>query len=230
MINKKRKLWGATGIAISALAASQAYAQSSAAPAAANSNDTAYQDIIVTAERRETRLQETPVAITVVSGEQLANKQINSVMDIGAALPSVQIGAAVGQVRIAIRGVSFTDLRAGAEGRIAFYTDGVYNGQPSAQFGSFFDIERVEVLRGPQGTLFGRNATGGAFVVTSRKPTDTLSGYLNATIGNFETRNFDGALSGPLTDTLSARLAFKTVDHGGYGRNRLLDEPIPAYS
>jgi iron complex outermembrane receptor protein len=226
MINKKRKLWGATGIAISALAASQAYAQSSAAPAAANSNDTAYQDIIVTAERRETRLQETPVAITVVSGEQLANKQINSVMDIGAALPSVQIGAAVGQVRIAIRGVSFTDLRAGAEGRIAFYTDGVYNGQPSAQFGSFFDIERVEVLRGPQGTLFGRNATGGAFVVTSRKPTDTLSGYLNATIGNFETRNFDGALSGPLTDTLSARLAFKTVDHGGYGRNRLLDEPI----
>lgn len=220
----KAALAFATGVAWSALPGGQVHAQ--APVPAIEADQGAFQDIIVTAERRETKLQETPVAVTVVSGEQLASKQINSVMDIGAALPGVQIGAAVGQVRIAIRGVSFTDLRAGAEGRIAFYTDGVYNGQPSAQFGSFFDVDRVEVLRGPQGTLFGRNATGGAFVVTSRRPTDTLSGYLNATVGNYETRNFDGALSGPITDTLSARLAFKTVDHGGYGRNRLLDEPI----
>ncbi|WP_420144140.1 TonB-dependent receptor [Sphingobium sp.] len=176
-------------------------------------------DIVVTAERRETRLQETPVAVSVIGGEALQGKQINSALDIGAALPAVQIGEGLGQLRISVRGVSFTDLRAGAEGRIAFYVNGVYNGQPSAQTGSFFDVERVELLRGPQGTLFGRNATGGAFNITTRMPTRDVSGYVNMTAGNYKTMNVEAALSGPLTDTLTARIAAKTVNHGGYGRN-----------
>ena len=177
-------------------------------------------DIIVTAERRESRLQETPVAVSVIGGDALQTKQINSALDIGAALPSVQIGEGLGQLRISVRGIGFTDLRAGAEGRIAFYVNGVYNGQPSAQTGSFFDVERVELLRGPQGTLFGRNATGGAFNVTTRMPTTETSGYLNLTAGNYDTLNAEGALSGAISDTLSARVAVKLVNHSGYGRNR----------
>lgn len=206
--------------------ATAAYGQAPAGAASAPAVEDPAQDIIVTAERRASRLQETPIAVSVVTGEALQTKQINSAIDIGASLPAVQIGEGLGQLRISVRGISFTDLRAGAEGRVAFYVNGVYNGQPSAQTGSFFDIERVELLRGPQGTLFGRNATGGAFNVTTRMPTKELSGYVNLTAGNYKTMNVEAALSGPLTDTLSARIAVKAVNHGGYGRNRYLDTSI----
>jgi iron complex outermembrane recepter protein len=138
----------------------------------------------------------------------------------------VSVGYSTGQAQIAIRGIGFATLNPGDEGRVAYYIDGVYIARPSAQLGSFFDVDRVEVLRGPQGTLYGRNATGGAFNVFARKPTTELSGYLNVTAGNYGLISTNGAISGPLSDTLSARLAFQTTNRGGYGKNLFLDKSI----
>ena len=207
-----------------ALAYHDAALAQTAAPAKEQSGDTSIvnnnpQEIIVTAERRETRVQETPLAISVVSGDTLANKQIISALDIANQAPSLQIGIANGQARIAIRGIGYGGIRPGDEGRVAFYSDGVYISRPSAQLGTFFDVDRVEILRGPQGTLYGRNATGGAISVLSRRPTSDASGYVNFTAGNYGLLQVEAALSGPISNTLSARVAVKTINRDGYGEN-----------
>jgi iron complex outermembrane recepter protein len=183
-------------------------------------------EIIVTAEKRQTDLQKTAAAISVVSGDTLANEQIHSILDVTGSLPNVNIGTVTGQADIAIRGIGFGTLNPGDEGRIAFYTDGIYVARPSNQLGSFFDIDHVEVLRGPQGTLYGRNATGGAFQLLTRNPTRDLSGYFNVTAGNYGLIQTEGAISGPLSATLSGRISFQTVNRGGYGHNLFDGTPI----
>lgn len=177
-------------------------------------------DIVVTATRRSTLLNKTPLSISVVSGESLERDNIETITDLNGRLPSLVIGQSFGGSRIAIRGVGFNPIRPGDEGRVAYYTDGVYVARPSAQIGTLFDIERMEVLRGPQGTLYGRNATGGALLITTRDPTKELSGYLNGTVGNYDLFRLEGAVSGPLvSDKLSARVAFQKVDRDGYWDN-----------
>ncbi len=175
--------------------------------------------IVVSAEKRATDLQTTPAALSVVSGQALADEQIHSILDIAGSLPNVQVGTVTGQADIAIRGIGFSTLNPGDEGRVAFYVDGIYIARPSNQLGAFFDIDRVEVLRGPQGTLYGRNATGGAFQLLTRNPTRELSGYLTVTGGNYGLVQTEGAISGPLSETLSGRVAFQTVNRNGYGKN-----------
>lgn len=187
---------------------------------AETSNETASgNEIVVTATRRNALLDEVPLSISVVSAESLQRDNITNIVDLNGRLPSLVIGASFGGARVAIRGIGFNPIRPGDEGRVAFYTDGVYIARPSAQVGTLFDVERIEVLRGPQGTLYGRNSTGGALLVTTRDPTREASGYINATIGTDELYQFSGALSGPLSDTLSARIAFQTVNRGGYWDN-----------
>lgn len=176
-------------------------------------------EIVVTANRRSMLLSETPAALSVVSGETLRQAGVADISDLTGRLPNVTIGTAFGSARIAIRGIGFNPVRPGDEGRVAYYVDQIYTARPEAQLGSLFDVDRIEVLRGPQGTLYGRNATGGAVLVITRDPTTTPSGYLNATIGNYDLRQFSGALSGPISDTLSARVAFETVDRSGYNFN-----------
>lgn len=188
-----------------------------AAPAMVDDANTG--DIIVTANRQASRLQETPLAVSAINGSLLAERHVTTALDIAAIAPSVQIGTASGQARIAVRGIGYAGIRPGDEGRIAFYVNDVYISRPSAQLGAFFDVDRVEVVRGPQGTLYGRNATGGAISIVTRKPTDTPSGYLDVSVGNYAQIQTEGAISGPITDTLSARVAFSTLDHDGYGKN-----------
>lgn len=175
-------------------------------------------DIVVTAERRETRLQTTPIAVSVISGSSLQDKKITSVSDLTAILPNVNINTNAGMTEIAVRGIGVQSSRPGDDARVAYYSDDVYIPRNFAQ-SALFDVDRIEVMRGPQGTLFGRNATGGAFSVTSRAPTETASGYLNVTGGNFGLIQTEGAISGPLSDTLGVRVAEQTVDRGGFGKN-----------
>ena len=94
----------------------------------------------------------------------------------------------------------------GNDPRVAFYQDGVYIGRSEAQGAAFFDVDRIEVLKGPQGTLYGRNATAGAINVISRAPTDEFSAYMNLTYGNYDSRTIEGAVSGPLADGLTVAL------------------------
>ncbi|KQX19438.1 hypothetical protein ASD39_16165 [Sphingomonas sp. Root50] len=208
---------------VSACAASTAWAQQAPAEpaqaAAADAPAGGIGDIIVTAQKRAENVQDIPLAITAVSGSMLAQRQVTSVDQLSTVAPSVNFGTYGGAARIAVRGIGFDTVNPGAEGRIAYHVDGVYISRPGAQLGTFFDVERVEVLRGPQGTLYGRNATGGSINVITRAPTTNPSGYANITVGNYGRVAVEAALSGPITDGLEARLAVTSNNRGGYGKN-----------
>ena len=186
----------------------------------------AIEDIVVTAQRRESSVQRTALAITAVGGEDLRSREINSVENLAPSLPNVNFGKNVGFARIAIRGVGLDTTVIGQEGRVAYHSDGVYISRPTAAIATFFDINRVEVVRGPQGTLYGRNATAGAINVITNDPEQYFGGYGKLTVGNYGLVMTEGAITGGLSDSVSARLAFQTVNRGGYGHNFLLDESI----
>jgi len=177
------------------------------------------EEIIVTAQKRATNLQETAAAISVADGEDLREQQVTSIEGLAQTLPSVNFGQTTGNARIAIRGIGFDNTTVGNEGRVAYHVDGVYVARPAATLAGFYDIERVEVLRGPQGALYGRNATGGAINVISRAPGDRMNGYFDATYGNYDLKKLEGAFGGPVSDILSARFSFQAIDRDGYGKN-----------
>lgn len=177
------------------------------------------EEIIVTAQKRSESLQDVPLAISALSGNSLSDRAITDVASLAMAVPSLTFGSYGGQARIAIRGIGFDTINPGGEGRVAYHLNGVYLSRPAATTGTFFDVNRVEVLRGPQGTLYGRNATGGSINVIPRGPTDTFEGYLNLGYGNYNAITTEGAIGGPITDGVGFRVAFSTEDHDGYGRN-----------
>lgn len=181
-------------------------------------------EIVVTAQRRETAVQDTPLAINAVGGEEMAARQITDLEALSQALPNVNFGRNVGFARIAIRGIGLDTTTTGQEGRVAYHLDGVYISRPSATTGTFFDIDRVEVVRGPQGTLYGRNATAGAINVITNDPTDTPEGFLRTTLGNYNLMSAEGAVGMPLGGPFSARLAGQIVRRDGYGRNLFLND------
>jgi iron complex outermembrane recepter protein len=201
-----------TSFALGACATSNGWAQDV-------ERENVLEEIVVTAERREGSVQTTAASITALSGDNLVERGLSDLQSLSTAVPNVNVGELFGQARIAIRGVGFEASNPTFEARVAYHLDGVYISRPAAAAAAFFDVERVEVLRGPQGTLYGRNATGGAVNVISRKPTDALSGYLDLTLGNYSLLETQGALSGSLSDTVSARVAFRTRDRDGYGEN-----------
>lgn len=196
------------------------FAQVAPAPqAAAPQQGAGESDIVVTALRRDTSLQSTPAAVTALTGEELVSRGISDIQGLAAAVPGVSFGKNIGQVHIAVRGIGSDSVVAGQDPRIAFYQDGVYIARPDAQAAGLFDVGSVQVLKGPQGTLYGRNATGGAVVVTSARPTDDVEGYLRAGYGNYDAVKLEMAASGPVTSNLSARFAVHYDKHDGYGRN-----------
>lgn len=177
-------------------------------------------EIVVTAQKRAENLQDVPIAVTAFSGDTLADRGVTDAQALARLVPNMAFSNNYGQVRITLRGLSFQDLATqGGEARVAYHIDGAYVGMTGDIGGTFFDIGRVEVNRGPQGTLFGRNAIAGTVNVVTRDPTEVLSGYLNAEVGNYSTHNLDGAISGPLADGVSARIAFQTRNHSGYEFN-----------
>jgi iron complex outermembrane receptor protein len=177
-------------------------------------------EIIVTARKRDENLARIGQAVSALTGDQLRDRGIGDLEALQLQIPNFTMGQQLGSARISLRGVGLDNISASADGSIAFHGDGVFYARPAAALGTFFDVERVEVLRGPQGTLYGRNATGGSVNVISRKPTRELSGYVTATAGNYDKYGFEGALGGPLVeDTVLGRLAVRSVDRGGFGRN-----------
>ncbi len=197
-----------------------------ATPGDARPDQGALGDVVVTALRRESRAQRTALAITAVGGSDLRAREITSVENLAPSLPNVNFGKNVGFARIAIRGVGLDTTVAGQEGRVAYHLDGVYISRPSAAISSFFDVNRVEVVRGPQGTLYGRNATAGTVNVITNDPEDRFGGYGRVTVGNYGTYNFEGAITGPVSDTVSVRFAFQTNHHDGWGKGLVTGEDI----
>lgn len=178
------------------------------------------QDIVVMAQRRSQNLQDVPVAITAVSASQLQASSISNAQDLAAITPGLTATAAAGSFQPRIRGVGTNATGPGLENPIATYVDGVYiAGMPSSLF-SFSDVERVEVLRGPQGTLFGRNATGGLIQIITRDPTNTVTGDAAVGYANYNTVTTSAYLAGPLADGIKASLAYRGAWQGdGYGTN-----------
>nr|WP_302480079.1 TonB-dependent receptor [Sphingomonas bacterium] len=184
------------------------------------------QDIIVTATRRETSLQRTPQAISVVSGAALQLQGRSGLDDLKQAVPNVNFAGTSNTTQLYIRGIGNTFINAGGDPGVALYQDNAYISDQTTANTGFFDVERVEVLRGPQGALYGRNATGGAISVISARPTAEPEGQIALTAGNYGRVDGEGYISGPLglADT-DARLSFQTRHLAGYVRNDYRSSP-----
>ena len=190
-----------------------------APPQIATDSGQKLQEIVVSAEKRNESLQNAPIAVSAIDFDQLAHSSITDIQGLASTVPNFSFGNYQGGAQLSIRGIGFDSVNPGGEGRVALSEDGVYLAQPSAGLNSFFDVDRIEVLRGPQGTLYGRNATGGAVNIITNDPTDQLSGYARQTFGNYSDLISEGAIGGPIAQGWSARVAFQTSSHGGYGKN-----------
>jgi iron complex outermembrane receptor protein len=179
-------------------------------------------EIVVTAQKREQNLQDVGTSVTAFDANSLQQLGLRDVTSVTSQVPGLQFNQYGATVTIYnLRGVSQNDFSDHQEAPVAVYADDAYIASTGALAGSLYDMQRVEVLRGPQGTLFGRNATGGLIQYISNQPTDKLDGYIDISGGNFDHIDTEGAIGGPLTDTLSARAAFATNYHEGYITNSL---------
>lgn len=182
-------------------------AQTTPAAAAKDNKDAAVQEVVVTANKRSTLASKTPLALTVVDGEQLKSEGVIDARTIQEVSPGVQISQESGRLQVNIRGVMSINMTERGDPSNAFNIDGMYVARPEAQFSSFLDVQRIEVLRGPQGTLYGRNATGGAVNVISNKPGNRLGGKVSVEVGNYNARRAEAAVDVPVNDVLKLRAA-----------------------
>jgi iron complex outermembrane receptor protein len=214
--------------AVAVTLASQAQAQ--------QAGTVSLQEIVVTATKRSESLQDVPVAVTAYSGELIRSLAIADIEGLAVQTPSFAFSKAGGEAQIYIRGVGTNIFGIGADPSVAVNLDGVYLGRTNMGLTQFLDIDRVEILRGPQGTLYGRNATGGAINLVSRMPTRELEGYVTAGFGEFDRTEFQAAVGGPLDDQWAFRIAGRYLKDDGYtedldprGSNKLDDNDIKSF-
>ena len=185
-------------------------------------------EIVVTASKRAERIQDVPISISALAGEDLTRSRTTKADDLVTQVANLQLTSTVGDNTpiFALRGVSMSDFSLNQSSPVASYYDEVYKGN-FAFFGvSLFDLERVEVLRGPQGTLYGKNTTGGAVNFISRAPElESMNGYINLGIGNYDRKEASGAVNLPLGETVAARVAFTAAEADGWFENKHADVP-----
>ncbi|WP_336971098.1 TonB-dependent receptor [Sphingobium aromaticiconvertens] len=199
--------------------------------AAAQEQPAGVEDIVVTARRTAENLQTTPVAVTALSTEMIKQAQIGDAAGLQRTAPSLSIATGApggsGFVYISIRGMPALNPGVANDPSVATYVDGVYIPRPSQGSADLIDLQRAEVLRGPQGTLFGRNTTGGALNIVTIDPTGDLEGQLRFQGGNYSYRNVDAVFNLPLKgDELAARFVYDFVDRDGYARNVTSNTPL----
>lgn len=186
-----------------------------AAPVAAQ-----IEEIRVTAERREAFLQETPISITAFTGDQLRLKGIQTSEQLSGFTPALQVQRDV-IGKVVIRGIGTENFTVAGDPGVALNLDGTYISRSSVAIFDLFDMERVEVLRGPQGTLYGRNATGGAINFITQKPTDEFDMDFQFDAGDYDKLRFEGAVGGPIVDgVLNGRIATLVFDRDGFTDNK----------
>ena len=173
------------------------------------------EEVVVTAQKREQNLQNVSISVTAFNNEQLDKLGVEEPTDIIAFIPNFEFQQAGANDNLSIRGISLLEFGDGNEAPVGFYVDEVYKATLGGQTVQFFDLERVEVLRGPQGTLFGRNTTGGLVHIVTRKPTDEFEASASFQTGSFDQTIVEAVVSGPLSDSVRGRLAYKfNRDHG----------------
>lgn len=183
-------------------------------------------EIVVTALRRNEKLQDVPVSITALSGQQLAEQRMDSPNDLAGSVPNLQATTLGGEGLpiFSLRGVSMSDFSFNQQGPVATYYDEVYKGSFPLLPVGLYDLERVEVLRGPQGTLYGKNTTGGAINFISRKPRYETEAELSLSYGNYNRHEANGAIQAPLGENVAARIAFTFARADGWFKNLLPGE------
>ena len=207
------------GVALASLAASFGVARAEAEP-----STTAISEVIVTAQRRAENLQETPVAVTALSKTELEQANITSTRDLMTVTPSLQVNSQAngdsGLSTFFLRGMGQLGASNGAEPAVGVYIDDVY--YPSIQGSQFsiVDLDQVEVLRGPQGTLFGRNTIAGAIRYTTTKPSNDFNGHISADAGSFGGYDYTGAINIPIGDKLAVRVSAGDLYKGGFVREQ----------
>ncbi len=181
------------------------------------------EEIIVTSQHREQNVQDVPITVTAIGADELKEADIFDAATIALHVPGMSYSEfAAGQSLISMRGISSVDDGAGLDNSVGLFLDGVYIGRLASINFDMFDLERIEVLKGPQGTLFGRNSIGGAISVVSQKPADELSGKIGLTVGNEGILRYQGFISGPLSDSVAGKLTLSHREHDGYVDNLVL--------
>jgi iron complex outermembrane receptor protein len=220
------------------LTAATAIAQTDSATDNAKRSPITLEEVTVTAQRREQSLQDVSLSISAISGDALNSRGITDSIDLNGVIPGLKLNYVGGHVQTFVRGVGDVTSNGYTQSSVSLNVDGVYVGRTTAFRSIFFDTDRVEVLRGPQGTLYGRNSSGGAINVLSRNPVlGETNGYISLNAGNYNLAKTQAAINLPFSDTLAARVSMQIVDREGYnsdgtsdnksksGRVKLLWEP-----
>ncbi|KTE04615.1 TonB-dependent receptor [Sphingopyxis sp. H038] len=207
-----------------------AFAQD-AAPADAGTtvDDTDYgNDIIVTASKRSQTLQDTPVAVSVTSAAQLEEAQIRDLIDLQSSVPSLRVSQlqSSANTNFIIRGFGNGANNAGIEPSVGVFIDGVYRSRSAAQIGDLPNVERIEVLRGPQSTLFGKNASAGVISIVTQKPQFEFGGSAEVTYGNYDAITVKGDVTGPISDTIAFSIGGSYNRRDGYAQDLKLDTDV----
>ncbi|OQW72605.1 MAG: TonB-dependent receptor [Proteobacteria bacterium ST_bin13] len=222
---KKFELLAASAIAM--LAVTPAYAKNAPTPAnapvqadapAQEADDTQDSDIVVTASKREATLLDTPIAVSVVSGSTIQEAQIRDLIDLQSVVPSLRVSQlqSSANTNFIIRGFGNGANNAGIEPSVGVFIDGVYRSRSAAQIADLPNLKRVEVLRGPQSTLFGKNASAGIISIVTSEPSFTTRGSAELTYGNYNAFIAKGDISGPITDTLAYSVSGNYNRRDGY--------------
>ena len=187
------------------------------------------EEIIVTAQRREQSLQEVPISIETFSGTEIAAQGFRDMVELSNFSPAVQIETNQDRINITIRGIGTAGNNQALEQSAPTFVDGIHFGRSGQILGAFLDVQRVEILRGPQPVFFGQNANAGAFSITTRKPTPEWQGNLRAEVGNQDRQTLEFGFGGPITDTLGIRFAGKYDQSEGYLKDLLTRKTFPEY-
>ena len=209
---KKSHLLGVSLVAL--IASSPALAQDQAP-------NSTVEEIIVTATKREQTLQDVPVSVSVTGAQAVERAQVRDLIDLQSLVPSLKVSQfnAVGQTNFVIRGFGNGNGNDGIESSVAVFIDGVYRSRSSSALDDLPEIERIEVLRGPQSTLFGKNVSAGAISIVTKKPQFDFGGKAEITVGNFGQRQAKGTITGPVSDTLALRLSGGVNKRDGFATN-----------
>ena len=229
MLNKfmRRFMMRDTFVApLSAIAVLFATALAASEASIAQESDGGLEEVIVTATKREQNLQDVPISITAFTQEALDDRGIVDLEGLAQRTPSFTYSAKdAGALQLNVRGISSSDDGAAADNSVIVYVDDVPIGRAAGQDLDLFDLERVEVLRGPQGTLFGRNAIGGAIHLVTSKPTEEVKAKFEAKLGNLDRQDFRGFLSGPISEKLFGKVSFSSRNRDGILQSNITDAP-----
>jgi len=188
-----------------------------AVPQVAFSQSSALEEVIVTAERRAQDAQDVPIALTIIGGSEISPSGISSISDVALKTPNLTFTQFnIGEPQLFLRGLGTTIDSAGADPTVSVFIDDVYVGRSAGATSDLYDLERIEVLRGPQGTLYGRNVTGGAISIVTKRPSNEFEAKLGVTVGNYGLTVLRGLVDGPIGDNLAGNLSFSKRDRDGY--------------